>query len=123
MALVVVFSTLSFTIEKHYCGEHLVDVAINSEAKKCGMMDMSTLNNATKKSCCSDIVNIIKGQDELKSSIVNDFSADQQLFLAAFTFSYINLFEGLPQLVIPHKNYSPPDVIYDIQLLDGVFII
>ena len=123
MALVVMFSTLSFTIEKHYCGEHLVDIAINSEAKKCGMMDMTAVDNTIKKSCCSDTVDIIQGQDELKTNIINDISFDQKLFISTFTYSYLNLFEGLPQLVIPHKDYSPPDVVYNIQLLDEVFII
>ena len=37
MALLVLMSTVSVTIEKHFCGDHLVDVAIFSDAEKCGM--------------------------------------------------------------------------------------
>ena len=39
MAVLVLISTLSVSIEKHYCGDHLVDVAIFAEAEKCGMED------------------------------------------------------------------------------------
>jgi len=35
MALLVFISTLSVSIEKHYCGEHLVGFAIFADAQKC----------------------------------------------------------------------------------------
>ena len=47
----------------------------------------------------------------------------QQQFLTTFLYTYINLFEGLPKQVIPHKDYSPPNLVSDIQVLDQVFII
>lgn len=124
MALLVLVSTVSFTVEKHFCGDVLVDVSLFSEAQKCGMealeVEMAVI---TKKSCCKDTVDIIKGQDELNFKTFNDLDFNQQLFLVNFTYSYLNLFEGLPKQVIPHKNYSPPNLIKDIQVLDQVFII
>ena len=124
MALLVLISTVSFTVEKHYCGDVLVDVSLFSEAQKCGMealeMQMSSI---TKKSCCKDTVDIVKGQDELSFKTFNDLDFNQQLFLVSFSYSYINLFEGLSEQIIPHKDYSPPHLIQDIQVLDQVFII
>lgn len=35
LALVVLFSTTGFTISKHYCGNNLVSVTINDNAKSC----------------------------------------------------------------------------------------
>nr|WP_321451417.1 hypothetical protein [uncultured Carboxylicivirga sp.] len=35
MALLLVTSTMGFTVSKHYCGAHLIDVKINKEAKSC----------------------------------------------------------------------------------------
>ncbi len=57
LALLVLFSTVSFTIEKHFCGDVLVDVSVFAEAQKCGMeaLEMATRNLA-KKSCCKDEV-------------------------------------------------------------------
>jgi hypothetical protein len=118
------FSTFSFKVEKHYCGENLIDVAIFSKVDSCGMnMESVVASNLEKKHCCKDEVQVIKGQDKLKKSSFEDLQLDQQLFFNAFIYSYINLFEGLPELVIPHKNYSPPNLIADIQVLDQVFII
>ena len=37
LALLVLFSTVSFTIEKHFCGDILVDVAVFTEVEKCAM--------------------------------------------------------------------------------------
>jgi hypothetical protein len=120
----VLFSTLSFKVEKHYCGENLIDVAIFSKVDSCGMdMDSVASVSLEEKHCCKDEVQVIKGQDKLKKSSFEDLQFYQQVFLSTFVYSYINLFEGLPELVIPHKNYSPPNLIADIQVLDQVFII
>ena len=37
MAIVVLFSTMSFTVDMHYCGDNLVETAIFHKAKGCGM--------------------------------------------------------------------------------------
>ena len=37
MAFVVLFSTMSFTVNMHYCGDTLVETAIFHKAKGCGM--------------------------------------------------------------------------------------
>lgn len=124
MALLVMFSTVSFTIEKHYCGNVLVDVAIFTEAKTCGMeTNTATQDAITKKMCCKDEVKLVKGQDELKITSFDDLSFQHQLFISTFTYAFINLFEGLEQHIIPHKDYSPPNLVADIQVLDQVFII
>lgn len=120
LALLVLFSTVSFTIEKHYCGETLVDVSIFTEGEKCAMEAQEI---EMKKTCCKDEVDVIKGQDELKFSSFEDFDSEQQQFFVSFTCAYLNLFKGLPKQIIPHKDYSPPNLVADIQVLDQVFII
>ena len=81
------------------------------------------LESITKKPCCKDEVDMLKGQDELLVKTFDDLDLDQQVFLASFAYSYINLFEGLPQFIVPHKDYSPPNLVADIQVLDQVFLI
>jgi len=124
LAVLVLFSTVSFTIEKHFCGDVLVDVSVFSEVQKCGM-DSGDMKQQTikKKSCCKDEVEVVKGQDELKFSSFEDLHFEQQQFIACAFYSYINLFEGLEKQIIPHKDYSPPNLVADIQVLDQVFII
>ena len=124
MAFLVLFSTISFTVEKHYCGNNLIDVAIFTKAENCGMdMEISDMSTLEKKHCCKDEVEIVKGQDKLKKVSFEDIKFDQQLFLASLIYSYINLFEGLSEQVVPHKDYSPPNLVSDIQVLDQVFLI
>ncbi|HEY9170590.1 MAG TPA: hypothetical protein VIN72_13945 [Lutibacter sp.] len=126
MAFVVLFSTMSFTLSEHFCGDLLVDSSLFSKAESCGM-EMETAEadsdcNSIKKDCCSDEIKIFEGQSDLKV----DFSSlnfEQQVFVASFTYAYINLFEGLATNIIPFKYYTPPLLVLDIHVLDQVFLI
>jgi len=120
MAFLVWFSTVSFTIEKHFCGDVLVDVALFTQIDKCAMEAQEVL---LKKSCCKDEVDVFMGQKELKFSSFDDLEFSHQQFITAFSYAFINLFEGLEQHVIPHKDYGPPLLVTNIQVLDQVFII
>lgn len=127
MALIVVFSTMSFTINSHFCGDVLVDTSYFVKAESCGM-DMaqeptSDECSTIKKNCCHDIAKVIDGQDDLKNTSFDQLSFNQQVFIASFYYSYINLFEGIHDKVIPFKNYSPPLVVKDIHTLDEVYLI
>ena len=124
LAILVLLSTVSFTIEKHYCGDVLVDVSVFTEVEKCGM-EPSEIESSKliKKSCCKDEIEFMHGQDELKFTSFDDLDIDQQLIFASFIYSYINLYDGLPKQIIPHRNYSPPNLVADIQVLDQVFVI
>ncbi|MDT0643650.1 hypothetical protein RM553_12475 [Zunongwangia sp. F363] len=121
MALLVMFSTLSFTVDKHFCGSVLVDSAVLSKAKTCGM-EMSSSKDEMKDSCCSNEKVAVHGQDELKNSF-QTFDLNQQLFFTAFTFSYLNLFESLPKQVVPFKDYIPPLLVKDIPVFHETFLI
>ncbi len=124
LAVLVLFSTVSFTIEKHFCADVLIDVSIFTELDKCAMEAYEVaMEKITKKSCCKDVIDVIQGQDELKSPSFEDLDFEQQQFLTAFAYTYLGLYEGLPKQTIPHRDYSPPNLITDIQLLDEVFLI
>lgn len=124
MAVLVLFSTVSFTVEKHFCGDVLIDAAVFSEAQKCKMEAFEIAQSKiTKKHCCKDELEVVKGQDKLKRSQFEDITFEQQMFVVSYIYSYINSLEELPKLIIPHKQYSPPNLIYDIQVLDEVFLI
>lgn len=126
LALLVLVSTFSFTIDKHFCGDLLVDQAVFSKAKDCGMsshnMQGMIDSEMLSDSCCSNTQLAIDGQDELKISF-DTLNFNQQVFVVAATFSFLQLFEGTPELVIPFEEYSPPILVADIHLLDQVFLI
>lgn len=124
MAVLVLFSTFSFTVDMHYCGNRLVDKAVFSRAKGCGMEMESASNKHSemKNSPCSDRKLVVQGQKELKHSF-QDLNLQQQLFLTAFTYSFVGQFQAAPEQIIAFKDYSPPLLVSDIHLEDQVFLI
>jgi len=126
MALGVLFTTTSFTVDMHFCGKALVDFSLVQNVQTCGMEKEQSKKSCekgfSKKSCCSDKQIAVDGHDDLKSSF-NKFSFEQQTFVATFYYTYINLFEGLDENVIPFKNYLPPFLIRDVQKLHETYLI
>ena len=125
MAIVVLFSTMSFTVDMHYCGDSLVETAIFNEAEGCGMeMESPATEDCaiTVKDCCSNKQLVIEGQDELKISFDN-LTIEQQLFVASFVNTYINRFESLEKKVISYEEYGPPLVVRQIYKLDETYLI
>lgn len=124
MALLVLFSTMSFTVDMHFCGGHLVDKAIFSEVKKCGMeMKSKTTEYIVQKpSCCEDISITVEGQEELKVSFEKHELQTFQ-FALLFRYSYLSLFEPLSEKHIPFDQYSPPRLTKDRYTLHKTYLI
>lgn len=125
MAIVVLFSTMSFTINMHYCGDTLVETAVFQKAKGCGMeMQNPTTEGCTitKKNCCEDQQLLVDGQDELQFQI-DKLSFEQQLFIASFFYAYSNIFEDLEKNVVFYEDYKPPLVIRQLFKLDESYLI
>ncbi|HMB61500.1 MAG TPA: hypothetical protein VKN36_00405 [Eudoraea sp.] len=128
MAVIVLLSTMSFSVDLHYCGDHLVDFSIYDSVNTC-MMEAKTSKSSGEcavmemdMDCCTDVEVVLEGQDDLKISL-DQLTFDQQLFVVSFVYSYINRFEGCDENIVPFKDYSPPPLIRDVQLLDQTFLI
>ncbi len=125
MAFVVLFSTMSFTVNMHYCGDTLVETTLFNKAKGCGMeMEKPSTEGCsiTKKNCCDDKQLVIDGQDELKLNF-DKLTFEQQQFVASFVYTYINLFEGLDKNVSSYEEYKPPLVVKQIFKIDETYLI
>ena len=125
MAFVVLFSTMSFTIDMHYCGDKLVETAIFHKVKGCGMDTQKSESKdckLTKKNCCSDKQVVVDGQDELQITL-DKISFNQQVFILAFVETYNKLFQLLDKEVISFQTYKPPLVIRQIFKLDETYLI
>ncbi|MHA7830662.1 MAG: HYC_CC_PP family protein [Flagellimonas sp.] len=116
MALLVLASTVSWTVDKHICMGRVMDISFFAHADDCGM-DMKM-----EKSCCDDESFTVQGQDDLKLSFEN-FSLDQQVFLVSFVQTYFQLFETDSDEPTPFSEYNPPPLIRDVQVLDQTFLI
>lgn len=119
-------STLSFTINKHYCKGNLIEVSLMGKVNGCAKAnkhdgcDDSSQN--IEDNCCSDTLEIIKSSNNnLKHN--NDITLETLHFSAVFFTTYINLFKELPRNVIPFKDYIPPLLINDLTVLHDTFLI
>lgn len=127
MAFVVMFTTMSFTVDMHFCGDSLVDFSLFAKAESCGMEKEQPVESCenpsmTDNSCCSDQQVVKEGSDDLKPAF-HQLNIEQQTFVATFFYSYINLFEGHDESIVPFKYYSPPFIERDIQKLHETYLI
>ena len=125
MAFAVLFSTMSFTVDMHYCGDMLVETALFHKVKGCGMEMEKPLTGGcsiTKKNCCNDEQLVIDGQDELQLS-VDKISFEQQVFITSFIYTYTALFEGFDNKVSSFEKYKPPLVIRQLYKIDETYLI
>lgn len=126
LAVIVLFSTFSFTVDSHYCGDVLVDFSIFSDAQGCGMDDLH------QDECDSESVNDICNDDDLmhckniQKSIEGNLIEQQAFenselqkvfFLLSFIQTYSSLFISNNANVIVFSQYQPPFSDTDLTLL------
>ncbi len=124
LAMLVLLSTVSWTVDKHLCMGRVMDISLFIDADDCEMEGAMALMGEKNPDnhCCDNESFTLKGQDDLKLSL-GDLELGQQIFLVTFTQSYLDFFIPLQELPVPHEKYPPPILVKDIQVLDQVFLI
>lgn len=122
IAFLVLFSTFSFTVEKHFCGDFLMDVSITGNLEVCAT-DIAPDASIKMKKCCKDEVQEIEGQDELQQNPVAEFDFQKKQFLTAFVLFYTDLFIENESNINFYKDFIPPDIPFDYQVSYQVFLI
>jgi hypothetical protein len=122
MALLVLCSTFSFTVQKHYCGDVLVDTSVFTEVERCCAHGTDT-SVLSPNPCCKDEVTLIKGQKELKISLQAPVAFyKKHLKKDHVCYQAIERIYAYKRFLKP-KKYVPPKLIPDILVLDQVFLI
>lgn len=125
MALLLLASTTSWKVEKHYCMGRLINVAFFVDADACGgeMPSLGEENFAVEpKTCCDNEVILLEGQDEV-TAVYNDLDLDQQQFLIAYTLSFLQVLKPVESKEFLYNSYHPPKIVKDILLLDETFLL
>jgi len=122
LAFLVLFSTLSFTVESHYCGGFLMDISIVGEANDCGMKVEQKMAKE-KINCCKDEVIITDGQDELHPASFGTLNFEKQQFLTTFYSSYLNLPKEESSRNIIYKAFHRPVIPINYQIKYQSFLI
>ena len=125
LAFVVLFSTMSFTIDMHFCGDTLVETAVFQKVKGCGMEMQNPSSEGcsiTKKNCCNDEQLLIEGQEDLQLTF-DKITIEHQIFIISFFSAYTSLFESSEREYRTYQKYKPPLVKRQIYKLDETYLI
>ncbi len=126
LAILILLSTSSFTIKKHFCSGSLIDSAVFTQVEKCfkePCSDSSKEIPVVQPDCCDDVLDIVEGQEVVIHKKIDDLDYQQQLFLLAFSESYSYIFESSSRQVVPHRHYIPPILVRDFQVFHQHFLI
>ncbi len=122
MALIVLVSTFSFTVEKHYCGDFLVDVSYVGSAISCGVQNDSS-SDVKVKGCCKNEIEHVEGQDKLHNNSIEKLTFEQQKGLLDFAFYLKNIFENAQFVKEYFRDFPPPNLYQNYQILHQSFLI
>jgi hypothetical protein len=124
LTALLLFSSVSFTVEKHLCGGQVFSESFFGKAEICGMDDdlcKVENNNASvsKKSCCKDEIQLINGSVFEKAPVIK-LDNNQQNFII-FNLTDAVLFSQKENRSTQFKNYFPPPNTRDFNILYEVF--
>ena len=122
LAFFVLFSTFSFTVETHYCGDLLVDVSFVVEAEN-SAMSSDLIACAKKNNCCKVEIQKVVGQGQLRFHEIEKLSFSNQEFITPFFVSKNYLFIKKESENRFYKDFSPPDIPLNYQILYQTFLI
>lgn len=128
LAVFILFSTSSFAVDMHFCGNKLVDMSFFRKAESCTELARKTDNESDhcvsmqEKDCCDNQSIVKEGEDTFKKSHTI-LEIEAFVFLNTFVHSYSNLFEGLEKNTVSFEAYRPPFLSTDIIILNETFLI
>lgn len=123
LSLLVLLSTVSWSVDMHYCMGRLVDMSFFAEAETCGMEEaLSRQGIAAEHSCCDDQTLTVAAQDDLLNSSF-DLDLQPQVFLSGFAFSLLQVVEDYPKVIPSIATPPPPLLEQDLQVLYETFLI
>ena len=125
LSFIVLFSSMSFAIDEHYCGNNLMDVSYFGDADNCGAEEVA-MNSRTslikQNNCCKDETTLLESSIFNKEKFINLQHVDAEvLFFKAN--SYLGAYKYIAIEIEYYTDFSPPDIAQDFQVLHQVFLI
>ena len=122
MTMIVLLSTMSFTINQRYCDGNLVDTTLFSKSESCKVVVQSNCCEITEE-CCDHEQIIIDGQKELPSRIVVETPIVNQYFVINSVKLHLEKRDFQSENSVFSKKYIPPSLVFNKQIIHQVFII
>jgi len=123
LSFLVLFSTLSFSIEKHFCGDNLVDTAVFTKAKSCCASKIKANTATTKDSCCKNEIDYLSGQDELQLTAHTYIPLVVNVILPVVDVHSMHVFAVQTSEKLTKPPYKPPQLVKDIHIHYETFLI
>ena len=125
LSFIVLFSSMSFAIDEHYCGNNLMDVSYFGDADNCGSEEV-TMNSSSstvkQNNCCKNETTLLESSIFNKEKFINLQHVDAEvLFFKAN--SYLGTYKDTAIEIEYYTDFSPPDIAQDIQVLHQAFLI
>ncbi|MCF6214259.1 MAG: hypothetical protein L3J45_09575 [Flavobacteriaceae bacterium] len=122
LAFTVLFSTLSFSVNKHYCGDMLFVKSYFFHTEDCGMenMDIDNTNSPFSESMrnnnCYNVKLLFHCQNEAQKALLSpDIEINNLALVINFkSFDFESDFQKKPSF---YQNYSPPLLVKNIPVL------
>ena len=137
LAFLMLFTSVGFSADLHYCQGHLKSISVFGKAKNCHEMakeantcphhqkkiEQTKACSEDQKDCCENkVVHIQLDQDQQIKHL--DFTLNQALQQFAITYLAVFFFYPLPEKVAPQYNhYRPPPITRDIPVLLQSFLL
>jgi hypothetical protein len=127
LAIVVLFSTTTITINKHYCGKSLVKTTVithNDGCKKHERLKSKSCCEVFKKDCCDDEQLVFEGLDHLKfEKYIPDYNLSYDFYSEVLHAYNIDLNAYVKLIEPSYFNYRPPPLVKPIYSLVEVYLI
>ena len=142
LSVLMLFSTVGFSMDIHFCGGEIDNVAFYDKADECEMMKKgnqsdlppchqkaekkchsnSNKNGISKNSCCDNQTYLLQSLDDSETNNGFDVANVDLTFVTVFILSNFNLFE-VENSQSEYVDYTPPIVEQDVTVLHQVFLI
>lgn len=125
MTLIVLVSTMSFTVNIRYCDENLIATSLNSNDDHCSTDNLNTLEDCCvpKKDCCQDTQIVIEGHQKFRIQITKELKIQKIYLQALLVDTFCPIYKITSSNHVQYNCYVPPIIITDKQLIHLVFLI
>ena len=126
MVSILMASTTSFSLYKHFCGDNLVEISRFTQTDECCDVEIkhtpiSNLN-FSEEDCCKSETEITP-QLTFESTKSLKLIKNQLIFITAFYYTFIEENEDFDVKTNFYNNFSPPNIVFNKQIQFQSFLI